>query len=117
MAGSMCLRHQERPAVGRCKLCLKPVCEECKIETADGIFCGEECKGKSEAQKEKAIQTHIQVQLDTQKQQRLSPVKNFLSFLMLLAGLGVVGAIVWFFLLPQEIKIQIQLLLNNLLKK
>jgi len=113
---SVCLRHQDRPAVSRCKLCLKPVCEECTMETADGIFCGEECKKKSESQKSTAIQTEIQIMLDKQKQQK-GILKNLFGYVTVLIGLFVAGYIAWHYVLPPSLKIQIKLLLGNLLKK
>jgi hypothetical protein len=113
---SACLKHQDRPAVARCKLCLKPVCEECKTETTNGIFCGEECKQKAETQKETVIQTELQVQLDRQKQQSMW-LSNLLSYIVPLAGLAIGGYIAWYYVLPVSIKVQIQILLHSLLKK
>ncbi|MEQ8169709.1 MAG: hypothetical protein ABRQ38_12530 [Candidatus Eremiobacterota bacterium] len=113
---SVCLRHQDRTAVSRCKLCLKPVCEECKMETAEGIFCSEECKKKAEAQKSTAIQTEIQIMLDRQKQQK-GILKNLFGYVTVLIGLSVAGYIAWQYLLPPSLKMQIKLLMGNLLNK
>jgi hypothetical protein len=113
---SVCLRHQDRPAVARCKLCLKPICEECKTETKDGVFCGEECKTKAETQKETVIQTDLQLQLDRQKQEGMW-LKNLLSFAIPLGGIVIVGYIAWHYLLPVPLKIQIQLLIHSVLKR
>ena len=113
---SVCLRHQDRPAVSRCKLCLKPVCEECKTETTDGIFCGEECKKKAESQKSTAIQTEIQIMLDKQKQQK-GILKNLFGYVTVLIGLSVAGYISWQYLLPPLLKMQIKTLLSSILKR
>lgn len=113
---SVCLRHQDRPAVSRCKLCLKPVCEECKMETTDGVFCSEECKKKSESQKSTAIQTEIQVMLDKQKQQK-GILKNLFGYITVLIGLSVAGYIAWQYLFPPSFKVQIKLLVSPLLNR
>ena len=42
-----CLTHKERPAVGQCNLCHKPICEECRYAgPAEGLFCSAECYDK-----------------------------------------------------------------------
>lgn len=40
---SYCLKHQERVTTSRCCVCMKPICEECTIDTEIGKVCGEEC--------------------------------------------------------------------------
>jgi hypothetical protein len=40
---SYCLKHQERVTTQRCCCCMRPICEECTMETELGKFCGEEC--------------------------------------------------------------------------
>ena len=42
---STCAAHN-KPAVSRCKLCLKPLCEQCELKADEGTFCGTECLGK-----------------------------------------------------------------------
>ena len=38
-----CKNHPMKFAAGRCKRCHLPVCEECKMQVAEGIFCSEQC--------------------------------------------------------------------------
>jgi len=39
-----CIRHHDRPAVGQCFQCHRPLCEACRFdEAAAGVFCGQEC--------------------------------------------------------------------------
>jgi len=38
-----CLKHSDRPAVGRCVQCHTPVCSSCAIKKKEGIFCSEDC--------------------------------------------------------------------------
>lgn len=38
-----CLNHKERPATTNCSQCHKPVCAECVVTMAHGIFCSMEC--------------------------------------------------------------------------
>ncbi len=53
MAQSHCLRHQEREATGRCKSCLKPICDECTYTTPEGKYCSDECHQNAKASVEK----------------------------------------------------------------
>lgn len=50
---SYCLKHQDRPTDSRCSACLKPICEECTLETELGKFCGTECYDKRLASNER----------------------------------------------------------------
>jgi hypothetical protein len=39
-----CIRHTDRPAVGHCYQCHKPLCKDCRYPGApDGLFCGQAC--------------------------------------------------------------------------
>lgn len=38
-----CKAHPLSFAIGRCKKCYAPVCDKCKIQTKEGLFCSEEC--------------------------------------------------------------------------
>ena len=111
---SFCLKHQEKPAIGRCKLCLKPICEECKIEAKDGIFCSHDCMGKSEAQKENIIQTNLQSSIDKEKNKILSSI---ISFLMLAGGLIIAGYIAWTYVLPQPLRHQLKVFIIKIIGK
>jgi len=44
MSQRHCIRHTDRPAIGNCFQCHKPICGECRYEgAADGLFCSREC--------------------------------------------------------------------------
>jgi hypothetical protein len=40
-----CIRHPDRPAVGNCYQCHKPLCSQCCYTApgADGLFCNQGC--------------------------------------------------------------------------
>lgn len=38
-----CINHPLKQATARCKACHRPLCDECKIVTEDGVFCSDEC--------------------------------------------------------------------------
>jgi hypothetical protein len=38
-----CKNHPVRFASGRCKRCHLPLCNECKLTVAEGVFCSEQC--------------------------------------------------------------------------
>jgi hypothetical protein len=40
-----CINHHDRPAIGQCFQCHKPLCEECRYDeaAAAGIFCSQAC--------------------------------------------------------------------------
>jgi hypothetical protein len=41
---STCIRHSDRPAVGHCFQCHKPLCKECRFAAVqDGVFCNQAC--------------------------------------------------------------------------
>jgi len=40
-----CFNHQEREAVAVCRACGKAACQECVIETENGIACRQSCAG------------------------------------------------------------------------
>ena len=112
---STCINHQDRPAPDRCKLCLKPICEECQVKASEGIFCSEDCKTKLQKQKANIVQTSIQAGVDKQKRESFGPLKSIMSFIMLLAGLGIAGYIAWLYLLPENIKAQFINTINSFL--
>ncbi len=43
--GTNCIHHNDRPAVGHCYQCHKPLCQECRYDevAAEGIFCNRAC--------------------------------------------------------------------------
>jgi len=44
VAQRFCLEHTDRPAIGLCHQCHKPICEECRYDEApEGLFCSREC--------------------------------------------------------------------------
>lgn len=39
-----CIHHADRPAIGNCFQCHKPLCEDCNYDApTDGIFCDQVC--------------------------------------------------------------------------
>lgn len=43
-----CINHPGMEAIGRCRQCGKPVCKQCGLTGAKGIYCSEVCKEKHE---------------------------------------------------------------------
>jgi hypothetical protein len=44
---SYCVHHKTVTAVGRCRQCSAPFCNECHVDVAEGDFCSIECRAKS----------------------------------------------------------------------
>ena len=42
--GEVCVTHPDTPSTGRCHSCHRPLCDQCKVESEDGIFCSNKCK-------------------------------------------------------------------------
>lgn len=114
---SVCLKHQDRIAVGRCKLCLKPICEECKIETGEGIFCSEDCRKKSESQTDNVIQTKIQSEIDREKNPPAGPIKAIITTIIFIGVVVFGGMMLWNHIIPPEIKSKIMAGIMELLGK
>ena len=78
-----CLNHKDRPAIGQCNLCHKPICEACRYAApAQGLFCGAECYDK-----------FVAYQGRRQPVVRSSPLKSLVVGLLILAALAA-GAVV-----------------------
>ena len=60
---TMCIRHQDKPAVTKCKCCNKPICQDCIIQTEFGSFCSEICKHK--------IKQHLERVADIERKEKL----------------------------------------------
>jgi hypothetical protein len=45
MTDRHCLRHKDRPAIGNCYQCHKPMCAECRYAPtlSEGLFCSQAC--------------------------------------------------------------------------
>ncbi len=43
-----CINHPGVEAIGRCRQCSKPVCRECGVTAASGVFCSDACREKHE---------------------------------------------------------------------
>jgi len=43
-----CINHPGVESVGRCLQCSKPVCKQCGIVSASGLYCSEACREKYE---------------------------------------------------------------------
>lgn len=44
-----CINHPGVESIGRCRQCGKPVCRQCGMAGAKGIYCSEVCKEKHES--------------------------------------------------------------------
>jgi hypothetical protein len=51
---SACVNHPAVEASARCKACLKPICNACKVMGPTGVFCSTACKEKYEQFVERA---------------------------------------------------------------
>ncbi len=43
LEGKVCPAHPDRPAVGRCIVCFKPVCKECLVRANGQDYCSQKC--------------------------------------------------------------------------
>ncbi len=43
-----CVNHPGVEAIGRCRQCSKPVCKECGVTGAGGVYCSDVCRQKHE---------------------------------------------------------------------
>ncbi len=80
MVESYCINHSDRVATARCRQCGKPLCDECKIITKEGIFCSEKCHERA-----KAFSSRMEEIEDKRWQKRKGipgPIKGFLKFLI-----------------------------------
>jgi hypothetical protein len=109
---SVCLKHQNREAVGRCKLCLKPVCEECKVISTIGMFCSAECRDKSELQEANIVRTTT----DDKMGKNTNVLRGWINFFLTIVFLAVAIFLIWKFALPLTIKHQIMFFVFKLLK-
>ncbi|MBU0534486.1 MAG: hypothetical protein KJ887_06820 [Candidatus Omnitrophica bacterium] len=50
---STCTKCLKKEATLRCKMCHRPICEDCGISAPSGIFCSEECGKKMESHVER----------------------------------------------------------------
>jgi len=110
---SVCLNHQDREAIGRCKLCLKPICEECKVISTIGMFCSAECRNKAELQ-----ESNIVLASSDDKRNKSSHIlRGWINFFLTIIFLAAVCFLIWKFALPLTIKKQITFIVLKLLKK
>ena len=80
MVESYCINHSDRVATARCRQCGKPLCDECKKITKEGIFCSEKCHERA-----KAFSSRMEEIEDKRWQKRKGipgPIKGFLKFLI-----------------------------------
>ncbi|MFW6161462.1 MAG: B-box zinc finger protein [Planctomycetota bacterium] len=79
-----CLTHKDRPAVGLCHQCHKPLCEECRYDEApQGLFCSRECYDQ-----------HLAYHSRKRPAVRRSRLKSLVVGLVLLLVLGGAAAVV-----------------------
>jgi hypothetical protein len=85
-----CANHPIKMATVRCKTCNKPLCNECKMITDDGIFCSEECHAKTKHFMEKTNSSGAVVEHRT----KFITKRTVYSFIVLLAVAA--GTAMWF---------------------
>ena len=80
----ICFNHTERPAVGRCRQCHRPLCDECAKGFPEGRFCSFACveKHKDFAKRNVPAQPKTPSKLLT----------KFIFLLIILAAVVFVGA-------------------------
>jgi hypothetical protein len=79
-----CLTHKDRPAVGLCQQCHRPICEQCRYDEAPhGLFCSSECYDR-----------HLAYHSRKQPPARSSRLKSLAVGLLLLLVLAGAAAVV-----------------------
>ena len=75
---STCINHPDRPAIGYCQQCHKPLCSACRDDSIpDGIFCGQDCYDR-----------HLAYRSRQQPVIRSSRLKSMVIGLVILAALA-----------------------------
>ena len=82
-----CFFHTGRPSVTRCKQCGRPLCNECRIVNAGGIFCSEKCAGDFSVFAERAEEIES-------RRTKSSGMKSLLKFVVFLAVLFIIYTLV-----------------------
>jgi hypothetical protein len=87
---SACVNHPAVEAAARCKACLKPICNACKVMGSTGVFCSPACKEKYESFVERAAKMDQMPKPKAFNMARIrSIVVKFVILLVLLAALAV----------------------------
>ena len=55
-----CINHPNLEAIGRCRQCSKPVCSNCGVRGAKGLYCSDICREKHEQFMERAKDTDLE---------------------------------------------------------
>lgn len=88
---SACINHPAIEATARCKACLKPICNACKVVGPTGIFCSGECKEKYEQFVERAARMDA---MQKPKAFNLARIRSYLVKAVLLALVVLVAGFV-----------------------
>lgn len=78
---SHCIHHPYKEATARCKRCNIPLCDECKVVTAEGSFCSETCHSQMKAFMERAKE----LDKDVRKPRARFPALKWIVFVLILA--------------------------------
>ena len=84
---STCIHHPDREATTRCKQCHKPLCKECRVVSAEGVFCSESCRKELVAFQERTKNI---------EQRKFIGKRGIPGLIKLLIFLGIIAAIAHF---------------------
>ena len=79
---STCTKCLKKEATLRCKMCHRPICEDCGISAPSGIFCSEECGKKMESHVERIKE--IDEERPIIKQKRIPTIVKLIICLVVL---------------------------------
>ena len=86
-----CFYHTGRPSVARCKQCGRPLCGECRIVGAGGIFCIQKCLDSFSVFAQRAEEIEA-------KRTKPSGVKSLIKLIIFLAVLFILYLVIKKFL-------------------
>jgi len=76
---STCTKCLKKEATLRCKMCHRPICEDCGVSDAAGIFCSAECAQKMRSHIERVKE--IDEERPIVKQKRLPKIVKLIIWL------------------------------------
>jgi hypothetical protein len=88
---SACVNHPAVEATTRCKACLKPICNACRVMGPTGVFCSTECKEKYEQFVERAARLE---QMRKPKTFNLARIRSIVIKVIILAAVVLVAGFV-----------------------
>ena len=88
---TFCFRHLKNPAVERCRVCGKPICDECMKQY--GYACSIFCRKRAE---ETGVDLPVYAQHRTVVEARITRIAAWIWRLAVLVVTGVVGIWIWY---------------------